>query len=364
MKNLISFSSIDIGCDRVSHMKCTVETFAFTVFVFVVAMAGIGVAPAQVFQTGPVYLSGPNADVSARPDTEIVAEQYLLMGTAWRGCGESQVSVNPVNPNEIAVSAMCQVNQNEGKYEQNEREFDRTTRATITEFAFTRDRGLTWTVMEDPMRAYFHRYRCLDPFSAFTPDGTMILGCEAHFPETHSPQEETNIVAGGDTQDFGGEALIWSTDGGRTFSDPVQVISSFMPKEILGPYVSYAPGGSQGDRPQIRVDFSTGKLYVMGSSQAAVPPHHQSTFRMSKDRGRDWGMVYAFDSPDWPGGGGGYDVQNGIMGIAYNATSVPASLNAKCPCRVFGAAPTMEGHLSTISFQRRLPKMQEDSAAA
>jgi hypothetical protein len=233
---------------------------------------------------------------------------------------------------------MCQVHQNEGKFEQNEREFERTTRATITEFAFTRDRGLTWTVMEDPMRAYFHRYRCLDPFAAFATDGTMILGCEAHFSENHDPDEEINQVTGEDTEDFGGSSLIWSTDGGRTFSDPVQIISSYMPKEILGPFVSYAPVGSQGDRPQIRVDFSTGKIYVNGNSMASDPPHRQTTFRVSKDRGRDWGMVYAVDSPEWPGAGGAYDVANGIMGTAYIATSVPSSLNAKCPCRVFGAS--------------------------
>jgi hypothetical protein len=36
--------------------------------------------------------------------------------------------------------------------------------------------------MEDSMRDFYRRYRCLDPFTAFTPEGTMILGCEAHFP--------------------------------------------------------------------------------------------------------------------------------------------------------------------------------------
>jgi hypothetical protein len=287
-------------------------------------------------------------EADAKPDKEIVAEQYLLAGTATRGCAESQVAVNPLNPNQIAVTAMCQLHQQEGKFEHNELEFERTTRATITEFAITRDRGLTWTIMEDPMRAYFHRYRCLDPFAAFAADGTMILGCEAHFPTTLSPQEELNEVNGA-AQDYGGSALIWSTDGGRTFSDPVQIISSYMPKEIFGPFVSFAPVGSQGDRPQIKVDISTGKLYVNGNSSAADPPHYQTVIRMSRDRGRDWGMVYAFDSAEWPGFGPNYDVANGIMGIAYIASSVPAALNAKCPCRVFGASTddgkTFDRHL-------------------
>ncbi len=147
-------------------------------------------------------------EADAKPDTEIVAEQYLLVGSATRGCGESQVAVNPMNPDQIAVSAMCQLHQQEGKFEHNELEFERTPRATITEFAITRDRGLTWTVMEDPMRSHFHRYRCLDPFAAFAADGTMILGCEAHFPTTLSPAEELNEANG--AQDYGGSAMIWS----------------------------------------------------------------------------------------------------------------------------------------------------------
>ncbi len=334
----MNYTNLKVGFALQMSAKQFTRTAAYIVWSCNLAMLGIGVSSAQVFQTGPVYLSGPEADASARPDTENVAEQYLLMGSATRGCGESQVAVNPLNPNEIALAAMCQQNQNEGRFEHNEREFERTPRATITEFAFTRDRGLTWTVMEDPMRAYFHRYRCLDPFAAFAADGTMILGCEAHFSENHGPQEQINQVIGEDTEDFGGSSMIWSTDGGHTFSDPVQIIGSYMPKEILGPFVSYAEVGSQGDRPQIRVDLSTGKLYVNGNSMASTPRHRQTTFRVSKDRGRDWGMVYAVDSPDWPGAGAGYDVANGIMGTAYVATSVPASLNAKCPCRVFGSS--------------------------
>jgi hypothetical protein len=104
----------------------------------VVMFAGLGLALAV----------NPHAQIAvletdARPDKEIVAEQYLLAGTATRGCGESQVAVNPVNPNQIAVAAMCIVNTNRCKWEQTEEEFTHTPRATITQFVFTRDRGLT-----------------------------------------------------------------------------------------------------------------------------------------------------------------------------------------------------------------------------
>ena len=87
-----------------------------TVSICVFAVVDIGSASAQVFQTGPVYLSGTDADSSTKPDVEIVAEQYLLVGTATRGCGESQVAVNPMHPDGIAVARMCRQNQYEGKF--------------------------------------------------------------------------------------------------------------------------------------------------------------------------------------------------------------------------------------------------------
>jgi len=43
---------------------------------------------------------------------------------------------------------MCLQHQGQSKFERNEREFEKTTRPTITEFDFARDRGLTWTVMK------------------------------------------------------------------------------------------------------------------------------------------------------------------------------------------------------------------------
>jgi hypothetical protein len=292
---------------------------------------------------GSCCLSGgiaPAQETDAKPDTQIVAEQYLLTGTATRGCGESQVAVNPVNPNQIAVAAMCIINTNGGKWEQTEEEFVHQPRATLTHFMFTRDRGLTWTEIEDPMRDYYRRYRCLDPFAAFMPSGRMILGCEAHFPIAGTqPEDEINKAVYNTRQHMGGSSLMYSDDGGHTFSPPIQIIHSFMPKEILGPFVSYAPTGSQGDRPEIRVDISTGKLYVDGKSAAAEPAHRQTTFRMSDDGGVSWRMVYAFDSADWPqGGGSSYDAANGMVGVAYSASKVPDSLNTRCPCRVFGVS--------------------------
>ena len=54
-------------------------------------------------------------EADAKPDKEKVAEQHLLLGNATRGSGKSQVAVNPLNPNQIAVAAMSVLHQNNGK---------------------------------------------------------------------------------------------------------------------------------------------------------------------------------------------------------------------------------------------------------
>lgn len=79
------------------------------------------------------------------------------------------------------------------------------------------------------MGAYFRRYHCLDPFAAFGAGGTTIL--VAHFATSLSSQEELNEVNDAE-QDFGGSALVWSTDGRSTFSDPVQIISCSSDKPV------------------------------------------------------------------------------------------------------------------------------------
>jgi hypothetical protein len=291
-----------------------------------------------------------NLDVGNKPDKQIVAEQYLLLGTPTRDSGESQVAVNPMDPNEIVVAAMGVINSNQGRFQHSEVDFKRTTRAVLTRIAVSHDRGLTWSMIEDPMRAYFHRYRCLDPFAGFAADGTMIVGCEAQRSTSFDPEQQAEDLRSKGGATPGGPAIITSTDGGRTWSDPIQVEGYPTSKEILGPFVSLDPAVTIGDAPKLKIDRSTGKIYLDGQSRTTEAPiHSQTTFRMSSDEGGTWGMLYAFDSPEWPGGGGTYDVANGVLGAAYVASSVPAGLNAKCPCTVFAASrddgKTFDRHL-------------------
>ena len=302
-----------------------------------------------VFITPTILLA---QEAGVPPDKEIVAEQYLILGNATRGSGESQVAVNPLNPNQIAIAGMSVIHNNEGKFEHNEFNFRRTERAVLTYFATSRDRGLTWTIIEDPMRDYFHRYRCLDPFAEFAADGTLIMGCEAHFPISADPLEQADAGLYGTCETWGGVDIVLSTDGGLTFGKPIEVINSWMPKAIMGPYTTMAPSSPPADAPKLKVDRSDGKIYVMGRIEAIEPTRSTQIIRTSKDRGRSWGMVYAYDNAEYPSlSRGGHDAANGVLAISYVASKVPDSLNKKCPCLIFGASKdegkTFERHIVT-----------------
>jgi hypothetical protein len=303
-------------------------------------LSTLGAALSLILCSANAQVTRGAADLGIRPDREVLPEQYLLLGDATRGSGESQVAVNPTDPNNIIVAAMSVMNSDEGRFEYNELEFKRTTRAVITQFAVTHDRGLTWSVIEDPMRAYYHRYRCLDPFAAFTPTGTAIVGCEAQRPTSFDEAQQTADLISHGTATYGGPAIITSINNGYTWGAPIQVLGNPMPKQVFGPFVSFDPAHTWADFPKIRVDDSTGKIYVSGqSSSESAPKHWQMVIRGSADGGRDWGMVYAIDTPQWlEKSWGSYDVANGVVVTTYLASAAPQALHAKCPCWVFGAS--------------------------
>lgn len=293
-------------------------------------MAGVSLMAVSAVSS----VSAQEADV--RPDAEIVAEQYLIMGSATRGSGESQVAVNPLNPNQIAICAMGVLNNNEGKFEHKEFEFRRANRAVICQFAISRDRGLTWTILEDPMRDYFKRWRFLDPFADFAADGTLILGGEAHFPVNPDPAQQIDEAVLGAGANFGGVDIVLSTDGGRTFSQPIEIFSSYLPKEVFGSYTTQSRSSPPGDAPKIKIDRSNGSITMIGRIDAEDPKRGTMILRTSKDRARSWGMVYAMDNPEWLSGGGGtHDTASGMLAVCYIASKVPAELNVKAPCLVF-----------------------------
>jgi hypothetical protein len=99
-------------------------------------------------------------------------------------------------------------------------------------------------------------------------------------------------------------------------------------------------GKTPYDRPYLVADASTGTIYVPGNGRGGEPPHRETFIRASRDKGKTWGLVYTYDSPDYPQGGSAARpaAAHGVLGVAYVASQVPSKTGAKCPCLVFGAS--------------------------
>jgi hypothetical protein len=56
------------------------------------------------------------------------------------------------------------------------------------------------------------------------------------------------------------------------------------------------------------------------------------------DKGWSFGKIYSFDSKDYLQEMNVSDLAsvNGVLAVLYTANSAPASVNATCPCTVFG----------------------------
>jgi hypothetical protein len=160
---------------------------------------------------------------------------------------------------------------------------------------------------------------------------------------------------------YGYTDISLSTDEGKTWSKPIHVMGHYTKPE------EYAPGVKPGvrgttpyDRPFLVTDLSTGTSYVSGNGTGGDPVHRESFLRASRDNGKTWGLIYTYDSPDYPqsGGSGKPRAANGVVGVAYVASSVPANLNKKCPCLVFGISrdegKTFERHV----VQEELPAVR------
>ena len=322
-------------------MKCTKWLF-------------VGVAAfMSVFAGGcPVSAQQSSIDLPVNQATSYKGEEFLLIGDANRGAGEPVIAINPKNPNEIIVGAMANLHYVEGQsLIVTEHGFDppsltkyrNTPGTSISTYAISHDRGRTWQFFDDPFRDYDRMNGTADAFVGTGADGTLFIGAMSFFPQNASPLVQKNEVLPYPGHLLYGQTdIAFSSDDGKTWSAPQHVMGQATPLEEYAPGVKPNQRGSTPyDRPSLATDLSTGTIYVPGSGTGLDPVHSETFIRVSKDNGKTWGLIYSYDSPDYPQGGMGSraSAANGALAVTYVASSVPASAGAgKCPCVVFGVS--------------------------
>ena len=303
-------------------------------------------------------------DLPVNQATSYKGEEFLLLGNAVRGAGEPVIAVDPKNPDIILIGAMANRNYIPGEKWavgvpfsnwESVVQYRNTPDGTVSEYALSRDRGRTWKFFEVPVQHYFKMNGIADTFVGFGKDERMFTGSMDFFPLDPSPLVKSLEREPRPGLLYGNTDIAWSDDMGKTWSTPEHVMGQATPKEEYGPDVKpLFLGKTPYDRPFLITDQSTGTIYVPGNGSGGDPVHQETFVRASDDNGKTWGLIYAYDSPDYPEGGMASRpaAANGALGVAYIASKVPASAGAaKCPCVVFGVSrdegKTFEHHVVT-----------------
>jgi hypothetical protein len=285
-------------------------------------------------------------DLPVNTNTSYKGEEFLLLGNAVRGAGEPMIAINPKNPNNIIVAGMANLHYVPGQPAWGGRglsqaviiPYRNTPDSSISVYAISNDRGKTWRFIEGDFHKVDNMNGTADAFVGAAPDGTMFIGAMSFFPRNATEEMKKNEADPGLL--YGYTDIEWSKDEGKTWSQPVHVMGHYTKPEEYGPGVKPGVKGTTPyDRPYLYTDLSTGVVYVPGNGTGGDPVHRETFVRASHDNGKTWGLIYAYDSPEWPQSGGASKPRsaNGVLGLAYMASSVPGG-TAKCPCLVFGAS--------------------------
>jgi len=309
------------------------------------------------------------------PREAFKSDEYLLLGSPNRGAGEPIVFVNPKDSKNIIVVAMATLNHlptgespiprgQPGTVEIRIKELS-TPDGSRTDIAVTRDGGKTWEFSEDNFRKVFNLNRCSDSFAGSGPDGTLYVGCLAYLYRGAAAFAGGYMPNNGEAKNpGGGSAIAWSTDKGKTWSEP-KFVHPLLSPQLYAPNVHPVQEQvSPVDRPYFAADAQTGTIYVSGTGPAytvdPAAPRGRTFIRASHDQARTWGVIYPMDSDDYPGGRGSFSAAHGFLAVAYGANKVPAKLNAQCPCTVFG---TSKDDGKTFNYQL-VPELPAEPAPA
>ncbi len=342
--------------------------------------------------------------LQAQAAKESPSDEYLLLGSPNRGAGEPWVFVNPKDSNNIIVVGMATLNRlpageaplphggfgtppTPASREMRVKELS-TPDGSRTDIAVTRDGGKTWSFSEDNFRKVLEKNRCSDSFAGSGPDGALYYGCLAYLNRGSADFDANGSTPGGEAQlAHGGTAIARSEDRGQTWTSPTWVHPLQSPA-LYSP--SIKPDFTQVspvDRPVFVADAATGTIYVSGSGGGAYAtashqpnaPNGRSaanlpggargfhTFlRASHDGGKKWGVIYPTDQSDYPGGAFGMGIFSAAFGhlaVIYTTRSVPASVNAICPCTVLGISQD-DGKTFDYKIIPPLPKDPNSASAA
>lgn len=324
---------------------------------------------------------------------EFKSDEYLILGSPNRGAGEPMVVVNPKDSNNIIVVAMATLNRlptgetplprggtapgpagfaggrgapDPARTALRIKELS-TPDGSRTDIAVTTDGGKTWQFSEDHFRKAFSKNRCSDSFAGAGADGTLYVGCLAYLNRGDAAYTDGASANGEALNPGGGSAIAWSTDKGRTWSDPKYVHPLHSP-ELYAPNVHpVVTQVSPVDRPYFAADAQSGTIYLTGSGSAytvdPATPRARTFIRASHDNARTWGVIYPIDSDNYPGGRGGVSAAHGVLAVGYAATKVPANVNAQCPCTVFGTSKD-DGKTFTYQVVPELPAAPLPASAA
>jgi hypothetical protein len=318
----------------------------------------------------PAIGQQPITDLPINQTTSYKGEEFLLIGSATRGAGEPIIAINPKDPNIIIVGAMSNLHYVEGEKfaapgrmvsQDTISVYRNTPDSSISIYAISYDRGKTWRYFEDPFRDFSRMNTTADTFVGADGDGTLFIGAMSFFPLNASPLMIDNEKDPTKGQLYGGIDIASSSDNGKTWGTPVRVMGQSTPREEYAPEVNPVfKGTTPYDRPFLITDQSTGTIYVSGDGVGGDPVHMENYFRVSNDKGKTWGLIRSFDSPDYPQAGFGSrsGAANGVLGVAYMASKAPASSGAKCPCLVFGVSRDEGKTMERYIVQSEVPPMR------